>query len=487
MTASQEAWFVALRGAIAKTQHGDTKGAEADLIALRQDANFAAATPGLRASIDIMLAGCEQANGELEAAYGDMLLAGQTDPGIRSAQYWLSLSVLAGMTRRYDVAADAMAGSIATNPGQAANLDSDLLRDIVNDTHSLKNGDTHRQVLLEALRQIDYAPHNGLDIWTVQWFWFELFEIDVAQGLEAGAYDLLKKIDVPSTIARIRADNRYRRLVAGNPAFTDGAAINERYVANRKAFADAHPRQIGSVATHALSLMEVGRLVDALALLDGAIAKAIAAPPTQPAFDDERENLRWALDYRNRVLWRMGRWDDAIATQIKARDNAVAAGGDSVSQKINLADLFYLRAKPREALAELVGITSDTASDYGLMEAEEVRVCSYVQLGDRDKLKASLDTLRAHRDDAPNPLRAALKCVDDEDGLAAMIIARLDDPLTRNDELGALQIYLPEPHPTEFEALLEQRFETVRSRTDVQAAIARYGSIEQWLVFAPNH
>ncbi len=205
------------------------------------------------------------------------------------------------------------------------------------------------------------------------------------------------------------------------------------------------------------------------------------------AFDDQRENLRWALDYRNRVLWRMGRWDEAIATQAKARDSATASGGDSVSQRINLADLLYLRARPREALGELTGVTNDTASDFGLMEAEEVRACSYAQLGDRERLKTSLDTLRTHRDDAPNPLRAALECADDEDGLAAMIIARLDDPLTRNDELGALQIFLPEPHPTDFEALMNKRLDTVRNRADVRAAIARYGVVETYPIYAPSH
>lgn len=485
MTPAQEAWFVELRAAIAKTQRGDTKGSEADLLRLRQSPVFGTVTSGLRASIDIMLAGCEQANGEAEAAYGDMLLAGQTDPGIRTAQYWLSLSILASVTRRYDVAADAMAGSISTSPADAANLDSGLLRDTVNDTHSLKDGEQHRQVLLEALRQIDYAPRNGVDMATVQFFWFELFEIDVAQARDSDARELLKKIDIPSMIASIRADGRYRRYVEGNPMFTDGAAINERYVGNRKAFADAHPRQIGSVATQAVSLMEVGRLVDALALLDDALGKVNAAAG-QTAFDDQKDNLRWALDYRNRVLWRMGRWDEAITTQTKARDNAAASGGDVVSQKINLADLLYLRGRARDALIELNGVTNDTASDYGLMEAEQVRVCSYAQLGDRDRLKASLDTLRSHRDDAPNPLRAALACADDEAGLAAMIIARLDDPLTRNDELGALQIYLPEPHPTDFEALVSKRFEAVRDRADVRAAVAKYGFIEAYPVYAPS-
>ena len=434
-----------------------------------------------------MLAGCEQANGEAEAAYGDMLLAGQTDPGIRSAQYWLSLSVLAGTTHRYDIAAVAMAGSVTADPKQALNLDSELLRDTINATHSLKDGTTDRQALLEALRAVDYAPRNGLDIQTVQYFWFELFEIDVAQARDVDARNMLKKIDIPSLIAHIRSDARYRRYIQGNPAFMDNSAINELYVSNRKAFADAHPRQIGSTATLALALMEVGRLVDAQALLDDAILRANSTQGGQPAFDDQRENLRWALDYKGRQLWLEGRWDDAIAAQTQARANALASGGDSVSQTINLADLLYLRGRAREALAQVAGVTGANASDYGLMEAEEVRACAFAQLGDRDKLKSSLDLLRSHRDDAPNPLRAALECADDEDGLAAMIVARLDEPLTRNDELAALQRYLPEPHPTDFQVLMNKRFDTVRNRDDVRAAIAKYGVVETYPVFAPTH
>ncbi|RKP55671.1 hypothetical protein [Pararobbsia silviterrae] len=487
LNASQQAWLGALRAAIAKTQRGDTKGAETDLVAIRADPNFATASVGLQASIDIMLAGCEQANGEVDAAYADMLRAGQSDPAIRSAAYWLSLSVLASTTRRYDIAAVAMAGSVSADTARAAQLDSRLLRDIVNDTHSLKDGEPDRELLLRALDEAHYAPRNGVDIWTVESFWLELFELDVAHGRDADARALLDRIDIPSMIASIRADSRYRRFVEGNPAFSDGAQINERYVANRKTFADAHPRQIGSVAAHAVALMEVGRFVDALALLDDAIARAAPPAASAPhAFDDERENLRWALDDRSHVLWRMGRWDEAIATETQARENAMSAGGDMVSQRINLADLLYLRGKPRDALAELAGVTSETASDYGLLEADEVRVCAAVQLGDQDMLKTSLDRLRSHRDDAPGPLRAALMCADDEAGLAAMIAARLDDPLTRNDELGALQIHLPEPHPTEFEALLAKRFDAVRNRAEVRAAIDKVGFVEPYAFYAPN-
>jgi hypothetical protein len=92
----------------------------------------------------------------------------------------------------------------------------------------------------------------------------------------------------------------------------------------------------------------------------------------------------------------------------------------------------------------------------------------------------------AHRDDAAGPLRAALQCADDQDGLAAIIIERLDDPLTRNTELAFVQAYLPEPHPTPYDNVMLDRLHAVLARPDVHAAIARYGVVESYPVFPPD-
>ena len=69
------------------------------------------------------------------------------------------------------------------------------------------------------------------------------------------------------------------------------------------------------------------------------------------------------------------------------------------------------------------------------MAAEEVRACAYAQLNDQSSLAKSLDYIRSHATDGYGPTRSALLCANDLDGLAAITIARLDDPLLRNDTL----------------------------------------------------
>ncbi len=138
-------------------------------------------------------------------------------------------------------------------------------------------------------------------------------------------------------------------------------------------------------------------------------------------------------------------------------------------------------------MKELADLHNESASVYGQMVAEQVRACAYATLGDKDKLKASLDIIRAHESDARDLLASSLTCAGDEDAVAALTIARLDDPDQRNDELVNDQDYLPAPHPTAYDKAYTDHFANVLKRPDVKAAIAKYGVVESYPAFPPEN
>jgi len=173
----------------------------------------------------------------------------------------------------------------------------------------------------------------------------------------------------------------------------------------------------------------------------------------------------------------------AIAAQTEADKIAKAKNIDVVSQKINLADTYFETDQNQKAVDTLADIDLSRTSPYGAMAAQEGRVCAYSGLGDKANAKIALDYMKAHESDSPVLLRAALRCAGDLDGLAHFLIANLDDPSTRNMTLAELQDYLPSPHAGAFAKRETAKDDEVRGRPDVQAAIARYGTIDRYPIY----
>jgi len=471
--------------AVVEFRSGDIKGAETTFRALTQ--KIEVAPDQLRFVVYFLLAVCEQHDGNAEVAYADMVRAGEAEPIARDRAYWQNLALIAAIINKDDVAAEALLNTITSDPAQASDIDVHLIQQVLLDTRKSDDGGVRRQALLQALWQVRYMPKDVMDIDSMQNFWFQLFEIHADNGENKEAREVLASLDQPWLIIGLQADNRYRSFSDGDSRFNDSTAVNEHYIASCRALATAHPRQIGGVLLVANALMSTDHLPEALALLDEALAKTKVAPTDKPAFDDLNINLRWVLDARARVLARLGRWDDVLASQAMARDSALEHGDDVVSQKINLADIYYRLNRPRDAINEIKDLAASSATTYGLMSVEEVHACAYAQLGDKPKLKKALVLMLLHSDEATEPLYSALECANDKDSLAAAIIARLGNPQTRNDELIHVQNYLPEPHSTDFDAIMAQRLHDVLVRPDVRSAITRYGESKSYSVFAREY
>lgn len=474
-----------IQSAIQHYRAGDLNGAERALRPIMPD--LVEVPPQQRYTAYSLLAICEQGEGQPQAAYADMARAGDEDPSQRTAQYWQGLAGLAALADHPEAALDAYTSAIIADPAHVNDLNSGAMSQIWLEA---RNRGLPRESFLSALWQAGYAPSAVGDQLAAQDFWFDLFQLDANRGSDDEARQVLDKIDRPWMVIGIRADKRYRPFVKGNPNLDGATVMVTRYVDTMRKLTDAHPREISAVNELALALMQTDQLPQALKMLDDVLAKVQAAPAGTPPFDDLQADLRWTLDIRARVLARLGRWDDALAAQQAARDDAArdgngggTGGGDDVSQHINLGDLLYRLQRPREALAEVDRLDKNGTSPVGDMEADEVRACAAAQIGDARLLHATLAFMRKHGDDAPDALRSALECANDQTGLANMVIRRLADPNTRNDELVAVQTYLPDPNPSEYDRTMDARWKAVLARASVHAAIVRYGDIEHYPVF----
>ena len=458
----------------------DEKGAEPDLKALIASPHFAGASTLTQARALTLLGICESVDGEPDAGLQHLIQAGKTNPDVRDRTYWVELAFVAYDLHKDELTGEAFSNTVVADPERAGALSPGLIYETLRRLQKLQDGGAHRRQLLEALTTAGYDP--GDDPTAGETIRRDLFEVYAEAGEDAKARALLPDLVEPDTIVALRADNRYRRLVVDNPDFNNFAAMQDRYIEilrNRQASGGLPYAQ-----ALALSLMTANRLPEALKVVDNALAIGDLAAG---AHSDQGDQTKWLLDTRTRILALMGRWDEVEAAQVKARDSALKEGVDLVSQKINLADLYNRLGRPQDALKELSDLHDDKASVYGQMVAEQVRACAYAGLGDKDKLKASLDIIRAHAGEARDLLASSLTCAGDEDAVAALTIARLDDPAQRNDELVNDQDYLPAPHPTAYDAAYDMHFRNVLKRPDVQAAIAKYGVVESYPAFPPEN
>jgi tetratricopeptide (TPR) repeat protein len=265
---------------------------------------------------------------------------------------------------------------------------------------------------------------------------------------------------------------------AQNASQYDITAQLTRELVRAKAQSAAMPDRLEGVVEVAVELLNAGRDNEALAVVDAALARLKSDPK---AFSDAEDKRNWILDTRARLLYRLGRFDEALVLRVQAAQEK-EDGGVNVSQAINLGDLYVDLGRPKDALAAVSAL--GFMSGYGQMAFEGVRACAYAQLGDQVNLARSLGYLKSHSGDAPTAAANAELCAGDVDAAAAEIIAQLENPQTRENTLLSLQDYI-DWRRAPFDAKMHAAWFAMRARPDVQAEIAKVGGIESW-PFSPQ-
>ena len=292
------------------------------------------------------------------------------------------------------------------------------------------------------------------------------------------AREVLKRINGVNTLINMRTDRRYDEIVQMEPKAFDVAAAAHAACKRWRQIVDANPRKLGPIVQYMYALLAVGSFQEVVTLSDRTLAKQAKGTREKPAFDDEADKLNWIHDLKASGLDGLGRWDEALAVQQKARDLREASE-DKVSQAINLGSTYTTRNQPELALKSLEGIDwANSLSGYGRMQLQHVRLRAYLELGNRAEAEKVFVYMRENKNDAPDNWQVAMLDWGDLDGAAAQYIARLRDPKERPEALYAAQNFLDEPRmPKEAES--HAQWQALLARADVSAAIAEVGRRER--------
>ena len=462
-----------------KANAQDSAGARTALQAVLTDPDFSTLPHTLQKEI-MSFAGLTDAMLEDWPAAYDHLMAGGplSDPG-KNGTYYFYLSEADRQTGHKDQSLAALTTLAQVSPDFASNLNIGLIMDTSHYAASLGDNGLQEKQFLEAL----WAAHyQSPDIYQPNdYVWFSLFELEVAAGQDDKARELMTAFTEPETVIKLRGDNRYARFLKEDSAADAFQVRLDASIAAARDLVKLHPDSVEAVSNLAYRLAAANHLDEALNLTDDVLAKVAAAPKDKPVYDDQIEKLAWIHMTRSLIMARQNHLDKQLKAQESARDIA-ATSLDHVSQNINLGYTYAADGKPHEALDVIAQVDTGSSSGYGLMAADEVRACAYQQLGDKAKLSETLTYMKAHLSDGYNPYRHALMCSGDVDALAESLIARLDDPTTRNETLYRLQTYLPQRRGP-LAQKWQQTATSAAARPDVQAAIAKYGKVEAYPVY----
>jgi len=270
-----------------------------------------------------------------------------------------------------------------------------------------------------------------------------------------------------SAMTEVAFDSRLRALY-GKPV--DFREVVEADLARHRAMLDRYPHALAVTNAIARDLHRLGRDDEAIVLLKAALPR-LTAPGE---FDDLEDHLPWFWNAFAYAYVTTGKYDEMVDAFTKG--SALKEGGaENVSQVINLASQQVVFGRAKDALVTLGRMgESPAASPYGLMQIRTVRGCAYATLGQLDKARADLAYAIAHEKDDPVTVTALDLCVGDEDGAAASLIRRLASVDDRRTAMLDLADY-DAPDPRAPKSIFAVRFDHVRKRADVVAAIREAG------------
>lgn len=305
--------------------------------------------------------------------------------------------------------------------------------------------------------------------------WQRVTAIDgrLKKGDVAGARSLAAEIETPAPLVRLLVARRYDAL------FAQG---EDRIVLVRLAVARqdsgtvdrlaANPGDFGHLLDRAQFLRSVGREADALALIEPHVADMAAV-------ERGGEKAFWLVDEAAYALLSVGRAAEAVALLEKL----IALGPDKhpqlINMAINLSAVLNVSGRFREGAtlaAKLAAEQTRYASRYGEMWMWSSAACGLALGGDTAGAVQWLRKLEAASADNEAAHMRALLCLDDLDAAERLLLRRFESDEVA-DVLVALQDYQLDGGDTATSRLLLERWNKVRARPAVQAAIARFGRV----------
>lgn len=333
--------------------------------------------------------------------------------------------------------------------------------------HNLPDAGTSRYELLSALHDAQYTDQNvDLSEW-----WRDLVLLQLERGEIDKARTTAAGITAPYALISMQADTRF---VSIRQVLPDLSSDIRQRIQQMQATSAKHPDELAPVLQLTYLLLFSSRFDEALHMTDSAVA-TVRGPKGPKAYKDYDTQYGWILDARGEALVSLGRWDEAVAQLLEA-SHLPEAGGNNVSQTINLASLYDDLGRPRDAQAALSGLQADDMSPYGHMQATIERIAIADQLGDQAAIEHELAYASAHRADSERSYQQALISANRMDDAAHLLISRLQDPSERIDALMEVQGYSEFPLPSRAQEI-RRRWRSLIERQDVRAAVAQVGTI----------
>lgn len=358
-------------------------------------------------------------------------------------------------------------------PANVRTLDQDTVQSLLASTIGRQDGPELRFKVQDTLFEAEWSPPRSAFDPSALWRDYAAALLDRGQTERAGRAAALVT-GVRDRIA-MRADKRFdpiMRLITGP---FDIRAAGEVELAAARARAEAAPKSLQGQIDLAQALASLDRREEGIAVLDDAITRIRAAKASgvrDKPFDDDDDNLIWALNTKAYMLLRLKRDEEGLAVMTDAARRP-ESGQVNTSQALNLASIYVRMGRPHDALKWIAGVES--MSDYGKGVMLNNSICAKVQLGDQTGAARDLVELRKLIIAIPGAVEDALICMNDPDGAAKMLIDRLAKPDTRLDALLDIQDYRPSSYGWSFETEMDRRRDLIRQRPDVQAEIDRVG------------
>jgi len=371
-----------------------------------------------------------------------------------------------------DDEAVSVAGIAELSPSLLKELGDDFVAFALDEAARPSAGADARPRLLKALLHAGWAP-SGAPAETADPLWLELARDAVTSGDSALAAAATDRITSPEAVTAVRIDARFD--AATTPLRFDIMAAYARSLETWQGWARDHPDRLAAPFHAAYLLVLLDRAGEALPVIDEAIGRAAG---DQPAFADQALYLDGMRDLRAAALMALGRADEAIvqygaAARLAARDDM------RTGAVLNLAVIYDNLAQPRYALTVLKDVDAAALPLRQRMSYEDLRACAEVQLRDAAAAEQSLAYLDAHAAEAPALALDALLCTGDIARTAAKTVALLADPAAVPATLEALQIRHKRKNlgTQPFARQMSARWDALRARPEVQAAVAKVGRV----------
>lgn len=307
----------------------------------------------------------------------------------------------------------------------------------------------------------------------------ELWVILATLQVETGKGDVaatLERIDAPHALISLRSDKRFDRYLKRDDPRFDPVAASRRHIDALRLESILSPGINQPAVSLSHALLVAGDLDDVVGMTQ---PLAEIASQLEDGPGGEGRHVAWMLDHRAIALRRLGRLDEAVEARLLAVRMA-DAHKDPVSHRLNLGALYVGLHRP--ALARQAIDALDHLSSYGDGVRQLIALQAALQLNDPNAATQAREALQIQREGNPALFREGLLIDQHMDEAAASLIAQLHDPMQRGDALLHLQRFRhPDPLPAEVE--LEARYDQLRARADVQAAVREVGRIEDYPLF----